>query len=79
MSLRYMQSAEVAFTSFYTTFNQLYNKYFPIKTKKVTKKSLLKPWVTDTMAEKIKHKHTLSTLAKKGNIDKKHIQTLRII
>ena len=71
MSLRNFQSAKGAFNSFYTTFNQLYDKYFPIKTKIVTKKSLLKPWVTDIMAEKIKRKHNLSTLAKKGNIDKK--------
>ena len=70
-SVIYIQSAEKAFTSFFTTFNQLYEKYFPIITKKVTKKSLLKPWVTDTMAKQIKHKHNLARMANKGRIDKK--------
>ena len=39
-SVIYIQSAEKAFTSFFTTFNQLYEKYFPIITKMLTKKSL---------------------------------------
>ena len=70
-SIIYIHSSEIAFTSFFTTFNQLYDKYFPIITKKVTKKSLLKPWVTDNMAKQIKHKHNLAKMANKGRIDKK--------
>ena len=66
-----MESAEAAFTIFFNTFNQIYDKYLPIKIKNVTKKSLLKPWITNAMTEKIKHKHYLARLAKIGNIDNK--------
>ena len=64
-----MESAETAFTTFFNIFNQIYDKYFPIKIKNVTKKSLRKPWVTYTMSEKIKRKHYLARLAKTGMID----------
>ena len=67
------KSAEVAFSSFFNTFNQLYDKYFPIVTKKVTKKNILKPWITSKMIENIKRKHNLAGLAKKGKIDKKNV------
>ena len=64
-------SAEAAFSSFLTVFNQLYEKYFPVITKKITKKTILKPWITNVMIEKIKRKHNLAKLSKKGKIDKK--------
>ena len=70
-SIKNIQSAETAFTLFFTTFNQLYDQYFPIKTKKVTKKSLLKPWVTESLAKRIKIKHNLARMANKGRTDKK--------
>ena len=70
-AIMHNKSAEVAFSSFFNTFNQLYDKYFPIVTKKVTKKNILKPWITSKMIENIKRKHNLAGLAKKGKIDKK--------
>ena len=69
--IMHMESAEAAFATFFNTFNQLYDKYFPIITKNVTKKTLLKPWITNMMIEQIKHKHNLARLADKGRIDKK--------
>ena len=60
---------------FLNMFNQLYDKYFHIIIKKGTKKTLLKPWVTSAMIEKIKRKHNLAKLAKRGKIDKKHTLT----
>ena len=70
-AIMHMESAEAAFATFFNTFNQLYDKYFPIITKNVTKKTLLKPWITNTMIEQIKHKHSLARLVDKGRIDKK--------
>ena len=70
-SIMSMQSADVAFTTFINSFNQLYDKYFTIITKKITKKTLLKPWVTNEMVDQIKYKHALARLFNKGRIDKK--------
>ena len=66
-----MESAETAFTTFFNIFNQIYDKYFPIIIKNVTKKSLQKPWITNSMTEKIKRKHYLAKSANTGKIDKK--------
>ena len=65
-----IQSADVAFTTFINSFNHLYDKYFTLITKKLTKKTLLKPWITSELIEQIKYKHDLSRLHKKGRIDK---------
>ena len=45
-------------------------QFFPIIIKKVTKKSLSKPWVTDILVEQIKHKHYLARLSDKGSINR---------
>ena len=66
-----MESAKTAFTTFFNIFNKIYDKYFPIKIKYVTKKSLQKPWITNAMTEKIKRKHYLAKSANTGKIDKK--------
>ena len=52
-SIMHMESAETAFATFFNTFNQLYDKYFPIITKNVIKKTLRKPWIKNTMVEQI--------------------------
>ena len=69
-SVMSMHSADVAFTTFINSFNQLYDKYFTIFTKKITRKTLLKPWITNEMVEQIKYKHALARLYNKGRIDK---------
>ena len=69
-SIMHIHSADVAFTTFINSFNQLYDKYFTIITKKITKKTLLKPWITNAMVEQIKYKHDLARLYNKGIIDK---------
>ena len=63
--------AQVAFTNFFTTFNFLYDKHFLIISKTVKKKSLIKPWVTDSFVEQIKYKNDLARLSNKGRIDAK--------
>ena len=59
-----------AFTKFYLLFDELYNKYFPIKTKLLSKKAQLKPWVTQTLADKIKKKDKLCRQSRRGGIDR---------
>ena len=69
-SLKYIDSAPEAFTNFFLIFDQLYNKYFPIVTKKLTRKSILKPWITDSLVRKIKIKGNLLKLSTKGVVDR---------
>ena len=61
----------IAFTKFIIHIDELYNKYFPVKTKLVSKKSLLKPWVNQTIVNRIKMKDKLCKQANKGRIDRK--------
>ena len=61
----------IAFTRFYTLIDELYNKYFPIKTKIVSKKAQQKPWIDQTLANKIKIKDKLGRQSRKGRIDRK--------
>ena len=38
-------SGQQAFSKFYVLFNNLYDHHFPIKSKKLTRKGMLKPWI----------------------------------
>ncbi|CAL4060163.1 unnamed protein product [Meganyctiphanes norvegica] len=69
-SLLDVNEASEAFSKFDSKFTELYEKYFPIVSKKITKKSLLKPWVTDILVERIKIKENLLKLSNKGRINK---------
>ena len=66
-----INSADVAFSTFINSFNQLYDKYFTVITKKITKKTLRKPWISNLLVDQIKYKHQLARLYNKGRIDKK--------
>ena len=65
------QIGESAFPQFINTFQDHYDKAFPIKTKKKTLKNIQKPWVTGDLLKKIRIRDKLSTLAKKKKIDRK--------
>ena len=69
-SIRNIHNAKEAFSKFLNIFDHLYNKHFPIVTKTMTKKSILKPWVTDSLVRKIKIKGNLFKLSSKGKIDR---------
>ena len=62
--------AAIAFDKFFELLNNLYNKYFPIKTKTVSIKSLRHPWVTDTLVRRIKIRERMSRSASRGQIDR---------
>ena len=64
-------SGQEAFSKFLTLFNNLYDIYFHIKSKKLTRKGLLKPWVNLTLITHMKIRDNLSKLAKRNQIDKK--------
>ena len=51
-----VDDAPKAFELFHSQFQTLYDKHFPVKSKTITKKSLLKPWVTQSLSKKIKVK-----------------------
>ena len=70
-------SANEAFTIFFNIFNELYNKNFPIVTKVVSKKSILKPWVTESLVKRIKIRERLGRLARRGGIDKEDFNRFR--
>ena len=61
----------IAFTKFYLLIDELYNKYFPVKTKIVSKKAQLKPWINQTLVNRIKMKDKLCRQSSKGRIDRK--------
>ena len=63
--------AATAFNKFYELMNELYNKYFPIKTKIITNKSLKKPWVSDILVRRIEIRENMAKLAKRGQIEKR--------
>ena len=65
-----INTASEAFTKFFSLFNELYDKYFPVVTKTITKKAILKPWITGNIVQRIKIKDNLSKLAAKGRINK---------
>ena len=62
--------APSVFKAFYSQFQVLYDKYFPIKTKIFSRKSLLKPWVSPSLVKRIKIRDRLLHLANKGRIDR---------
>ena len=69
-SIHTINNAKDAFSQFLILFDSLYDKYFPLITKQMKKKTLLKPWVTDSLANRIKIKDKLARLYNKGRLDK---------
>ena len=63
-------NAELAFDQFHQLFDDTYNKSFPIKTKTITTKGMQKPWVTETLINKIKERDKLHKLASKKKISR---------
>ena len=60
-----------AFSKFHELIDVLYNKYFPLKSKILTKKAQLKPWVNQALVNRIKIRDKLGKLSSKGRIDRK--------
>ena len=56
------------FSEFYKRFNELYEKYFPIKTRIAKRKELIKPWVTPSLVKCIKIRDRLAKKANKGKM-----------
>ena len=69
-SLQDVTNAQLAFTNYFKIFNSLYDKYFPTITKQVKVKSLLKPWVSDSLIQRIKIRDSLARKFNKGGIDR---------
>ena len=69
-SIKQINNAQEAFSQFLLIFDQLYNKHFPIVTKTLTRKSVLKPWVSDSLVRKIKIKGNLLKLFNKGIVNR---------
>ena len=59
---------KTAYTKFHNLIEELYNKYFPLKTKIVSKKSQSKPWVNQVLISRIKIRDKLSKFSRKGRI-----------
>ena len=64
-------NAETAFTQFINIFDETYNKTFPLKTKIISDKDILKPWVNDILVRRIKIRDRLNKLANKNRIEKR--------
>ena len=68
-TIRHIDEAPRAFTLFYMSLNELYEKYFPIIIKPVKNKEIINPWVTPALAKCINIRHNLGRLASKGRVD----------
>ena len=64
-------NAESAFSTFLITFNDLYETFFPIKTRKITHKEYSNPWITLQITKRIKIREKLAKLYKKERIPQK--------
>ena len=53
--------ANSAWSEFANKLQNLYNEYFPIKTKTISPKSILKPWIDASLVHKIKRRDNLYT------------------
>ena len=62
---------QTAYTNFHTLIDDLYNKYFPIKSKILIKKAQFKPWVNQNLVNTIKIRDKLGKLSSKGRIDRR--------
>ena len=76
-SIYVVNDPKTAFELFLKIFSDIYDKYFPIKTKTVSHKSSIKPWITSVLVKRIKIKDKLSILANKGRIDVKVLKDFR--
>ena len=63
-----MNDAPTAFSEFYRQFNELYEKYFPIKSRIAKRKEIIKPWVTPPLVKCIKIRDRLAKKANKGKV-----------
>ena len=61
---------KTAYTEFHILIEELYNKYFPIKTRIISKKSQSKPWITQVLVNRIKIRDKMCKLSNKGRIDR---------
>ena len=66
-------------TNFNETFNELYNRYFPIFTKTITPKDETKPWISDILLNQMKIRDKLYKLATRNVIDIKIYKDFRNI
>ena len=70
-------NAKECFSNFNDTFNDLYNKYFPIIKKTVTLKDVAKPWINDILLNQMKIRDNLYKLATRNRIDIKIYKDFR--
>ena len=72
-------NAESAFSKFLIIFNQFYEKFFPIKIQKLTRKGFFKPWITLQIIKRIKIRENLAKLYKRQRISQKTFTDFRNI
>ena len=65
------------FTIFYNYFKNLYNKYFPIKTKNIPYKRMQNPWITNGLLCSIHRKNDMFKEAKVGLVSQQAYRTYR--
>ena len=65
------EAADRVFSGFHNTFNELYSTHFPIKEKTLNHKDEIKPWIDDTLKNRMKIRDNLYKLAFKKKISHK--------
>ena len=70
MNILNNQNAKSAYEQFNNIFQNSYEKSFPIKSKTIKEKDIQKPWVTDTLINKIDERDRLHKLSSKNRISR---------
>ena len=65
-----IDDAQIAFSRYFHIFSSLYDKYFPVTSKLMKEKSILKPWINELLIERIKIRDRLAILSYKDKIKK---------
>ena len=66
-----VNDGQVAFSMFFETFNNLYDRYFPITSKTLSTKDLEKPWINDVIKKRMSIRDKLHKLSVKNYVPRK--------
>ena len=62
----FIYSGQTAFSKFLSIFNKLYDHYFPVKSQKLTRKGVCKPWINITLINRMKIRDNLFRMSKRN-------------
>ena len=74
-----VNDSKIAFSMFFKTFSDLYDRYFPITSKTISKKDLEKPWINNVLIKRMSIRDKLFKLSENDYIPRKTYTDFRNI